>query len=110
MDYFRLMGGDPPKPFPVDKGLPREQVLPGMLVSVSASKLYRDRSYGDIIWKVIGVTPHEVLIEATDILKPAPDYFRGPHKLSFQDREFYDAEPLVRSMQNERTKPTPTNP
>lgn len=85
-------------PFGVEKGLARECIMVGMFVTISASKIIMDRSYGQSIWEVIAVTRDAVLAKATKHI----DGFwlnRGPVIFKFTEREFYDAEPFVTALE-----------
>lgn len=78
-----------------DRGLPREHLIPGSLVTISPCKCTGDRSYSHSVWEVLATNEGHASIRK---FKPSEnDCFAGPHIVSIYEHEFYGAEHLVAS-------------
>jgi hypothetical protein len=81
-------------------GLPREQLVPGALVTVSPCLCTSDRSYSHDVFEVVAMNGGHVLLRYQDRSKER-GHFRGPHLLAVHEHEFYPAEHLI-TAQEER--------
>jgi hypothetical protein len=71
-------------------GLPRDQLVPGALVTLSPNRCTGDRSFSHEIYEILASNEGHVLIKQA-IGKPA-EYFKGPHSIPIHEHEFYGAD------------------
>lgn len=74
-------------------GLPREQLVPGAIITLSPNLSTGDRSYTDRIFEVVGRNEGHLLVK--QCAGNVPFYSKGPHLLTIHEHEFYGAEHLL---------------
>lgn len=76
----------------IEPGMPREQLVPGAIVTISTNKATGDRSYTDSIWQVEGSSGNSILLSLVS------GHCFGDRKqrlVQFHEHEFYAAEHLA---------------
>jgi hypothetical protein len=86
----------------VPAGLPNEQLVPGLLITLSKNLESGDRSFSRFIWEVVAANKGHVVIEPARKSAPPKYLGSGPHLICTDEYEFYDADHLLKALEPER--------
>lgn len=77
-------------------GLPHEQLVPGLLITISPCKCTGDRSFSHDIWEIKSSNEGHICVLKHEA---KGGYFDGPHLVCKHEHEFYGADHLVQALQ-----------
>ena len=78
------------------KGMGREHLVPGAIITLSPNLCTGDRSYSHEVYEVLARNEGHVVIKQR--IGEPPSHFKGPHCISIHEHEFYPAEHLTTAM------------
>jgi hypothetical protein len=87
---------------PVPAGLPSEQLVPGLLITLSKNLENGDRSFSRFICEVVAANKGHVVIEPAHKNVPLKYLGSGPHLICTDEYEFYDADHLLKALEPTR--------
>jgi len=87
---------------PVPTGLPSEQLVPGLLITLSKNLESGDRSFSRFIWEIVAANKGHVVIEPAHKGVPPKYLGSGPHLICTDEYEFYDADHLLKALEPSR--------
>lgn len=83
----------------VPAGLPREQLVPGAIVTCGPHKLIADRSYLEKIFEIIASNAATVVIKQV-FPEPVSKYSKEPVVLAVHEMDFYSAEHFLEAIRS----------